>query len=117
MSDAAINVRILAHWTDDPTESPLTIDASLDVSSKRIAGKWTIFGATCMDTAQSRPFALDNTGVIDFGAYCTTDERIWRTNLRTCEIAVGATFVVTWAGGDQGVYAIDKVARLGSKSG
>ncbi len=118
MSEAEIiDVRILAHWIDDPTESPISIDARVNAPAKRIIGKWTIFGATCMDTRQCRPFALDADGAMDFGAGRGENERYWRTDVRLCEIAVGATFKVVWTGGDEGSYVIDKVARLGSKGG
>ena len=117
MSDAGpVEVRILAHWIDDPTESPVTLDARIDARSRRLLGRWTIFGAVCIDAENCRPFALDAHGVMDFGA-ARADERYWRTDIRGKEIAVGATFAIIWPGGDSGVYKIEKVARLGAKSG
>ena len=109
-----MNVRILARWVDDPTESPITLDATLD-ERKRLSGKWTVFGATDIDTARARPFALDREGRMDFGAGRAEGDRVWRTDVRAASIEVGAAFTVTWSGGERGVYRIEKVSVLGTK--
>ncbi len=112
---APVDMRILAHWSDDPAESPITLDARIDPGTNRIAGKWTVFGAVSAGAPQCRPFALDASGLMDFGAGRDERERFWRTDIRLGAIAVGAAFKVTWPGGDVGGYVIEKVARLGSK--
>ncbi len=107
--------RIVASWRDDPLESPVTIDARVDARDHRIAGKWTIHGATFLDSPRCRPFVLDAAGVMDFGEGRADDERYWRTDLRQRDIRIGAEFRIVWPGGDEGVYVIDRIARLGAK--
>jgi len=110
-----MNVRILARWIDDPTESPITLDAELD-ADRRIRGKWTIFGATDIDTDLAKPFALDRGGRMDFGAGRAEADRVWRADVRTKAIEVGARFSVTWSGGERGEYRIEKVSVPGGKA-
>ena len=110
-----MNVRIFARWTDDPFESPITLDAKL-TPARRIQGNWALFGATGI-APRCRPFILDAAGAIDFGEGRDAAERFWRTDIRAREINLGETFAVTWSGGDTGVYRIEKIYEPGSKSG
>jgi len=110
-----MNVRILARWIDDPLESPITLDARLDASGKRISGRWTLLGATDIGTPQCKPFALNGDGVMDFGAGRDADDRHWRCDIRARDIALGAEFEVVWSGGERGVYRIEKIAEPGSR--
>jgi hypothetical protein len=112
-----MNVRILARWEDDPLESPITLDARLDESGRRIAGASVLLGATALGLPQCRPFALDGDGRMDFGEGRADEDRYWRTDIRSREISLGGTFAVIWSGGERGVYRIEKIARMGSKSG
>lgn len=112
-----MNVRILARWEDDPLESPITLDARLDAGGGQIAGGEILFGATNIGTPQARPFCLDPNGVIDFGEGRPEADRYWRCDIRACAISRGATFHVTWSGGECGVYRIEKIARPGSRGG
>jgi hypothetical protein len=105
------NVRILAEWIDDPTESLLTIDLRIDVN-KRIVGSWALFGAVDLDAPRCAPFVLRPDGSMEFGA---SNDRRWRTDLRQRIIKVGETFSVHWNDVDFGTYRIEKVAILGSK--
>ncbi len=105
------NVRILAEWTDDPTESLLTLDLRID-DARRVVGTWSLFGAIDLDTAARAPFVLRPNGDMDFGAQ---SDRRWRTDLRQRLIKVGETFAIQWNDVDRGIYRIEKVAVLGSK--
>jgi hypothetical protein len=115
--DRTVEARVLARWSDDPLESPLTVDVRLHAERRRIVGHWPLFGAVCIGTPSCRPFVLEADGRLDFGEGRPGHERFWQTDLRECEIAVGASFRVVWNGGDTGSYVIEKVAVLGSKSG
>ncbi len=112
-----MNVRLLARWEDDPLESPISLDASLDPARRRIAGRWILLGATSLGLPQCRPFALDGEGRMDFGEGRADGDRYWRCDIRDIDITLGATFTVTWSGGETGVYRIEKIAEPGSKSG
>lgn len=105
------NVRILAQWMDDPTESLFTLDLRID-DARRVVGEWSLFGAIDLDATACAPFVLRPDGVMDFGAQ---SERCWRTDLRTRTIKVGETFTIHWNDVDHGTYGIEKVAILGSK--
>ncbi len=105
------NVRILAEWIDDPTESLLTLDLRID-ASKRVVGSWALFGAVDLDASGCAPFVLRHDGRMDFGA---DHQRSWRTDLRQRTIKVGETFTIHWNDVDFGTYRVEKVAVLGSK--
>ena len=111
---SASNVRVLAIWEDDPTESPLTIDLRVNAVTKRILGRWSVFGAVDLAGPQCAPFILQADGVIDFGVG-KLDDRRWRTDLRDCNITVGTRFSLRWNEQDSAIYRIEKVAALGSK--
>ena len=106
-----MDVRILAVWEDDLTESPLTIDLRLD--AERVAGRWSLFGAVDLDGPSCAPFVLRADGRIDFGG--AFPDRRWRTDLRERPVRVGAQFTLRWNEQDSAIYRIDKVAMLGSK--
>jgi hypothetical protein len=105
------NVRILAQWMDDPTESLFTLDARID-DARRIVGHWALFGAIDLDAQACAPFVLRPDGTMDFGAQ---PDRRWRTDLRARIIKVDETFTIHWNDVDHGTYKIEKVAVLGSK--
>lgn len=109
-----MNIRLFARWTDDPLESPITLDARL-TPARRVMGSWTLFGMTGV-SPNCRPFLLDANGRMDFGEGRDEAERFWRTDIRDREIALGKTFNVIWSGGDTGVYRIEKIYEPGSKS-
>lgn len=112
-----MNVRVFARWEDDPLEATITLDAKLDASTRRIAGRWILFGAIGIGTADCRPFALDGEGRMDFGAGWGVADRIWRTDIRERELSLGALFEVMWSGGERGLYRIEKISTPGSKRG
>lgn len=107
--------RIFARWIDDPLESPITLDAQLN-AAHRIIGHWLLFGATGLRTPQSRPFTLDVDGCMDFGEGRAASDRCWQTDIRARELTIGATFSVTWSGGESGMYRIEKIYEPGSKT-
>ena len=111
-----MNVRLLARWDDDPLESPITLDAPLDATRRRIAGRWDLLGATSLGLPHCRPFVLNSDGRMDFGEGRADGDRFWRCDIREQDITVGSLFRVTWSGGESGVYRIDKIARPGSKA-
>jgi hypothetical protein len=115
--DRTIEARILARWSDDPLESPLTVDVRLHAQRRRIVGHWPLFGAVGLGTPACRPFVLEAGGRLDFGEGRAGPERFWQTDMREREIAVGASFRMVWSGGDAGSYVIEKIAVLGSKAG
>jgi hypothetical protein len=104
-------VRAFARWVDDPTECPLAFDLILDRDTGRICGNWPIFGACDADGADPRPFFLDATGILRFGA----DRPSWRTDLRQLALAVGVEFRLQWTDQDFATYEIVKIAALGGK--
>ena len=108
------DVRLLAVWEDDPTESPLTIDLRVDRPAGRLIGRWSLFGAVDLDGPHCAPFILKPDGAIDFGADRHPD-REWRTDLRDVQIRVGQTFTLHWNEQDHAIYRIEKLAVLGSK--
>ncbi len=115
-SGAVAFARILARWADDPLESPLTLDARLDATGRRIMGRWTLLGAAGLGTPRCRPFTLDAVGTMDFGEGRTDGDRYWRCDIRQRDIALGSMFEVIWSGGERGVYRIEKIAEPGSRS-
>ncbi len=115
-AEASADVRILARWLDDPDACSLSLDARIDDATRRIVGGWTIFGAVHLDSPECRPFALSGDGAMDFGAAAPPSERRWRSDIRQRRIGVGEAFLVTWPGGDQGEFVIERVSRLGAKS-
>lgn len=102
--------RLIARWVDDPTESPLAVD--LHLAEGRVTGPSLAFGCIDWEGAR-RPFVLDASGLIDFGA---EPDRHWRTDLRDATMRVGETFRIHWRDGDEGLYRIVKIAAPGSKS-
>lgn len=112
MSDSRRAVRVFAAWLDDPTECRLAFDLILDPATRKMIGRWPVFGATDLERASRRPFLLDAAGVFHFDG----GDRAWRTDLREQRIEVGARFTVWWTQTDRGVYAIVKIAALGSKA-
>ena len=108
--------RIFARWVDDPFESPITLDARLS-ATHRVVGQWALFGAAGLRTPHCRPFSLDAEGCMDFGEGRVEGDRFWRTDIRSREITLGATFIITWSGGESGVYRIEKIYEPGSKTG
>ncbi len=110
-----MNVRILARWDDDPLESAITLDAQLAQAGRRIAGRSMLFGAAGLGSDKVRPFVLDASGKMDFGAGVPASDRFWHCDIRQCEIALGGAFGVTWSGGERGVFRIEKIAVVGSK--
>jgi hypothetical protein len=114
MNDAPfLDVRVLALWRDDRTESPLTFDLRIDVATRHIVSNWHCFGACDLDGEKFRPFVLRRDGAIDFGVGAHN----WRTDLRETAMRVGERFTVHWNECDCGLYEIVKVAALGAKSG
>jgi hypothetical protein len=109
-----LEVRVLALWRDDRTESPLNFDLRIDAASRRIVSHWDCFGACDLSGEKCRPFVLRRDGRIDFGVGAR--ER-WRTDLRDAVMRVGERFIVHWNECDFGSYEIVKVAELGAKSG
>lgn len=109
-----LEVRVLALWRDDRTESPLTFDLRIDAASRRIVSHWDSFGACDLSGEKCRPFVLRRDGRIDFGAGARES---WRTDLREAVMRVGERFIVHWNECDFGSYEIVKVAELGAKSG
>ncbi len=112
-----MNVRILARWEDDPLESPITLDAILDPATRRIVGRWKLFGCAGLGTSRVRPFVLEADGRMDFGEGRADEDRYWRADIRARDITLGATFEVIWCGGERGRYRIEKIAEPGSKTG
>ena len=107
-------VRVLAIWEDDPTECPLTVDVRIDFESRRVVGRWSLFGAVDVSGPACAPFVLQPDGAITFGVD-DPHRRAWRTDLRDCAIRVGEHFTLYWNEQDFAVYRIEKVAVLGSK--
>ncbi len=108
------DVRVLAIWEDDPTQSAMTIDLRLDLISRRMIGTWSVFGALDMDGPDCVPFILRLDGRMD----CGRDQKhntFWRTNLRQAHIDLGESFIIHWNDEDQALYRIQKIAILGSK--
>jgi len=109
MSNAR-DVRLLALWSDDPTEAAMTVD--LRMEGTRLACAWDVFGAFDLEGRCPRPFILRRDGRIDFGA---SEAVKWRTDLRHAELNVGAMFTVWFNDVDNGQYKIVKIAALGAK--
>lgn len=116
MTSSFLDVRVLALWRDDRAQCPLTIDLRIDVASKRLVGRWDVFGACDLDGDECRPFVLRRDGAIDFGA-AREGARAWRADIRDIVVRVGERFTVRWNEQDSGVYEIVKVAALGAKEG
>ncbi|NDA48205.1 MAG: hypothetical protein EBY21_13230 [Alphaproteobacteria bacterium] len=112
------DVRLLAIWEDDPTQSPMTIDLRLDRATHRMIGSWSVFGALDMDGKECLPFILRADGRIECAQAHTQSNQqaqAWRTNLRQARIDVGESFIMHWNDQDQALYRIQKIAILGSK--
>ena len=108
------DVRVLAIWEDDPTQSAMTLDLRLDTISRRMIGSWSVFGALDMDGPDCVPFILREDGCMHCGAH-HHDSKSWRTNVRQARIDLGERFVIHWNDQDQALYRIQKIALLGSK--
>jgi hypothetical protein len=111
---ATLDVRVIALWRDDRTESPLTFDLRIDAVGRRVVSAWDCFGSCDLSGEKCRPFVLRRDGRIDFGAGARES---WRTDLREAVMRVGERFVVHWNECDFGSYEIVKVAALGAKAG
>ena len=104
------DVRLLALWRDDPTESPMTLD--LRLREGRCAAIQDLFGAFDLDGPGARPFILRRNGQIDFGAGIADN---WRTDLRNMDMRVGSFFTIWFNATESGEYKIVKIALPGSK--
>jgi len=114
------DVRLLAIWEDDPTQSAMTIDLRLDRATHRMIGSWSVFGALDMDGKECLPFILRPDGRMDcakapWHTQSNQQAQAWRTNLRQARIEVGERFIIHWNDQDQALYRIQKLAILGSK--